>query len=84
MTIKLCTKFRVVSEKPLTEKSLQTDKHSCRKGKTLYPLYTSYRGYKYSLDAAAISLLREVGVEILFYRFKEQLFPNHTQNVNQK
>ena len=49
---------QVVAEKSLTEKKFtnkqtnrQTDKHSYRKAKTTYPLYTSYRGYNKGADA---------------------------------
>ena len=55
ITLKLCTKFQnpnqVVAEKSLTEKKFtdkQTDKQTniiTEKAKTIYPLYTSYRGY---------------------------------------
>ena len=44
---------QVVAEKPLTEKKFtdkQTDKQTnliTEKAKTIYPLYISYRGYKY-------------------------------------
>ena len=55
ITVKLCTKFQnltqVVAEKSLTEKkSLQTNRQTniiTEKAKTIYPLYTSYRGYNY-------------------------------------
>ena len=45
---------QVVAEKYLTEKSLKTNRQTDRqtniiteKAKTIYPLYTSYQGYKY-------------------------------------
>ena len=46
---------QVVAEKSLAEKKVyrqtdrQTNKHNYRKGKTIYPLYTSYGGYKHVL-----------------------------------
>ena len=38
---------QVVAEKSLTEKitNRQTNTYNYRKGKTIYPLYTSYHGY---------------------------------------
>ena len=44
---------QVVAEKSLTEKSLQTSKQTniiTENAKTIYPLYTSYRGYKYGIS----------------------------------
>ena len=52
ITIKLCTKFQnpksEVAEKVYrqTETDRQTNTIT-EKAKTIYPLYTSYRGYKY-------------------------------------
>ena len=54
---------QVVAQKSLTEKNTdrQTDKQTniiTEKAKTIYPLYTSYRGYKYDTVDLCIENLK--------------------------